>query len=166
MRALLLLPLLALPLLSGCMHDAASYSIEGNDHALTLVADQPWFWKKEVDLSLVAARLPDCQRRHDLKATPIARIALEVHQTGDKTYVLRQGKKLYLVETQTCEGFRTLDEEPPGGLGDLIGTFKVQGDKLRFVAAPPPPEPAAATPASTSAAPVAPSVPAGAAAPQ
>ena len=75
MRAHLLLPLVALPLLAGCMHDAASYQIAGRDHALTLIADQPWFWKPEADLAVVAARLPDCQRRHNLKAVPIASIA-------------------------------------------------------------------------------------------
>lgn len=136
MRAHLLLPLVALPLLAGCMHDAASYQIAGRDHALTLIADQPWFWKPEADLAVVAARLPDCQRRHNLKAVPIASIAMEVHRAGDKTYVLRQGKKLYLVETQTCEGFRALEEEPPGGLGEWLGTFKVEGGKLRFAANP------------------------------
>lgn len=145
MRAHLLLPFLALPLLSGCMQDAASYRIDDRDHALTLIADQPWFWRQEVDLSIVAARLPDCQRRHELRPAPIASIAMEVHQTGDKTYVLRQGKRLYLVETQTCEGFRPLDEEPPGGLGELMGTFKVAGGKLRFV---PNPEAEQAAPAA------------------
>lgn len=152
MRALLLLSLVAVPVLSGCMHDAASYQIAGRDHALTLIADQPWFWKKEADLALVAARLPDCQRRHNLKTASIGNIAVEVHQTGDKTYVLRQGKKLYLVETQTCEGFRPLDEEPPGGLGDLIGTFKVDGGKLRFVANPAATASAAPAPAAVDAA--------------
>lgn len=136
LRAILCLALL--PFVGGCINDAASLQIEGREHALTLVREQKWFWDNTVQLYVVAARLPECQRRHALTPASASQATVEVFMPGPNTYVLRQGARLYLVETRTCEGFQKLDAEPPGGLGVRIGTFRESGDRLRFVAEAPP----------------------------
>lgn len=144
--AAILLPLALLPVLAGCVNDAASFQIEGKDNALTLVREQRWFWKPEVDLSVTASRLPDCQRRHPMGVAPVD-ASVEVWQTGPGTFLLKRGKLVYLAETQTCEGFQKVDvDQLPGGMGNKLGVFQVQGGKLSFVPAPPPPAPAS-TPA-------------------
>lgn len=132
-----------LPLLGGCIDDAASWQINGREHALTLIREQKWFWDNTVQLYVVAARLPDCQRRHKLTPASASQATVEVFIAGENAYVLRQGARLYAVETKTCEGFQKLDGEPPGGLGAKVGSFRESGDKLRFVAeAVPAPVPA------------------------
>ncbi len=75
MRKLLLLTPL---LLAGCVDDSATYYIEGNTHALTVRAVQEQFWKKEVTLDLIAARMPDCQRRFELATLPVSDVELEL----------------------------------------------------------------------------------------
>lgn len=137
----LLLPWVAL--LAGCVDDAASYLIDGKDHALTIIREQPYFWKKTVTLDVVAARLPDCQRRHKITTAPL-NSQIELWQAGPETYLLQVGDKVFLSETQTCEGFRRLDGPPPGGMGTKLGVFRDQGQGqgLRFQAAPAPANPA------------------------
>lgn len=129
-----LLPLAVVPLLAACVDDSASYQISSRENALTLIRQQKWFWDKKVDVALVVSRLPDCQRRHPLgTASPQAKF--EIWQPGPGTFIVRQGDKLYLTETQTCEGWQKLDAEPPGGLGQAIGTFQEENGKLSFVPA-------------------------------
>lgn len=137
-----LLPLLATPLLTACINDSASYMIDGSSNAVTLIRQQRWLWDKKVDAAVVVARLPECQRRHPLgQISPQAKV--ELWQPGPGTYLLRQDNRLILTETQTCEGWQTLEAEPPGGLGRQIGTFQAQDGKLKFVPAPAPAAPAA-----------------------
>lgn len=150
MKKLLLLPLAAL-LLTGCINDRASYNIDGHNYALTIIRDQRYFWDQKLEMSVVAARLPDCQRRHKLPMTAPADSKIELYQTGSATFILKLSGVMYLVETTTCEGFQTLAEVPPNGLGDHLGDFYEVDGKYRFVATP-----AAPTP-------VAPAVPVGAA---
>lgn len=128
-----LLPLAVLPLLAACVNDSASYQDARKERSITLIRQQRWLWDKTVDAAVVVARLPDCQRRHDLgKISP--RATIELWQPGPGTYVLRQGQRLILTETQTCEGWRQLEEEPPGGLGLQLGAFAPDDGKLRFQA--------------------------------
>jgi len=128
--------LLALPLLAACVNDAASFQIDGRDHSLTVIREQRWLWDKNVELAVVAARLPECQRRHALDQAPAKEASVEVWQTGSTTFILKQAEKFYLVETLACEGFRKLDAAPPGGLGRKLGVFAEQGGKLRFLPEP------------------------------
>ena len=126
---------LALPLLGGCISDAASYIITPPDHALTLIREQRWFWNDSVELEIVAARMPDCQRRHKLDPAPTAEATVEVYQTGSTTFVLKQGARFYLAETRSCVGFEKLDTPPPGGIGQPIGVFREEDGKLKFAKA-------------------------------
>ncbi|WP_036170944.1 hypothetical protein [Massilia sp. 9096] len=96
---LLLTPLL---LLTGCVNESASYQIDSNDHALTVVVTQDYFWSKQVRLQVIASRMPDCQRQFDLGKTPLADLNVELFSTGDETFLLRSGDEMWQVETQNC----------------------------------------------------------------
>jgi hypothetical protein len=61
-----LLPLWLLPLLIACSDQRAAFEIGSSQHSLTLIRVQTFFWDKTADYSIVAARMPDCMRRHEI----------------------------------------------------------------------------------------------------
>jgi hypothetical protein len=128
-----LLPVFFLPLLLACSDQRAAFEIAANQHTLTLIRVQN-FWEKTAKYSIVAARMPDCMRRHELGASS-AEGRFEVYAPGNDAWILKQGKRMFVVETRTCEGFAKLETEPEGGMGPLQGTFQVRGGNLVFVAA-------------------------------
>lgn len=134
----LVLPLVAPIVLAGCINDAASLQIDGKEHSLTVVREQSRPWEKRVDLFVVVARMPDCQRRHRLKSAGISASGVDVYSPEIGTYYLQQGGRTYFVETSTCEGFRELGEQPAAGVGAKVGSFKAVGGEYRFVAEPAP----------------------------
>lgn len=123
----ILLPMMAL-LLTGCVNDSASYYIDGRDHALTVLRAQRYFWSDAVTLTLVVARLPDCQRRHALTQAPAASVNIDVFASGDASWTLRSGSTLWRVDTATC----TSGAAGADALGERVGSFKVMDQKLRF----------------------------------
>lgn len=128
----LLLPLLTLPLLAGCVNDAATLEIDGTrEHVLVLMREQPYFWESKLELSLVVARMPACMRRHPLGNGSV-NTKVEIWQVPSGAYIIRVGKKMFVTETQNCVNFAKLDEEPPEGLGKLIGTFREKKGELVF----------------------------------
>ncbi len=129
----LLLPLLALPLLSACVNDGATYEIDNTrEHVLSLIREQPYFWDSKVNLYLVVSRMPTCMRRHSMgSATEKTRV--EVYQVPSGAFIIKAGKKLFATETQTCESFAKMDSEPPEGMGQLMGTFRIKKGELVFV---------------------------------
>ncbi|MDR0529848.1 MAG: hypothetical protein LBG69_09600 [Zoogloeaceae bacterium] len=130
------LPFAAVFSLTGCINDGASYHADNGRQILSIVRENNFFWEKQVGLSVVVARMPECQRRHFLqKSAPKAHI--ELWQPGENTFVLRLGKRMYVAENRTCEGFSALDEEPPGGLGAHLGTFGESDGVFVFVPAEP-----------------------------
>lgn len=140
--------LAALPLLAGCINDTASLQFAGPDHALTLQARQQWFWKQEADLEVVMARQPDCLRRSRLDPVPLGEVAVDVllpaeGEFAEPILVLRQGARYYAVGTKNCELQRF--SAPPPSPGTRLGTFRLEGEKLKYIAAPvsPPPAPQA-----------------------
>jgi len=127
----LLLPLLALPLLSACVNDVATYEIKSGDHSLSLIREQPKFWDKTVKLSMIVTRMPDCMRTHEIgNASPNTKV--EIYQVPSGAFIVRAGKRMFATETQTCESWAKLDSEPESGLGKLMGTFLVKNDTLVF----------------------------------
>lgn len=126
---LLLLPLV----LAGCVNESASYSIAGNDHTLTLVVTQDYFWSRQAGLRLVASRLPDCQRQLDLGKVPLADLNVELFSTGEDRFLLRAGEEMWQVGTQDCARL----PEPTGDVQALpIGVFHFdKKKKLVFEAA-------------------------------
>ena len=124
--ALLLLPLL----LTACVEDAATYYVNpgSNDHTLTIQRSQSYFWNDEVTVRVLASRLPDCQRRFDLDTMPADDVEIELLSNGDNLWTLRAGKQLWRIDTQTCG----MQPDPKDDPGQLIGTFKPDGDHLVF----------------------------------
>lgn len=129
----LLLPLLAVPLLSACVNDGATYEIDGTrEHTLSLIREQPYFWDGKVNLFLVVSRMPACMRRHSM-GTGTERTRVEIYQVPSGAFIIKVGKRLYATETQTCESFAKMDAEPAEGMGKLMGTFRLKKGELVFV---------------------------------
>lgn len=143
--------LAALPLLAGCRNETASLQLAGPDHALTLQMRQAWFWSKAVELEVVMTRQPDCLRRSRLDGTTLTEVDVEVlrpdaGEFSEPILVLRQGADFYALGTQNCEMQRF--KTPPQKPGTRLGAFRLEGGKLRYVAAPMPKAPDAAAPVS------------------
>jgi hypothetical protein len=107
-------------LLGGCVKQSTSYYINDSDHALTVRADQPYLWEPSVRLTLIAARMPDCQRQFALGETPIDELAVELYAAGDNVYNLRVGSETWQIDTTTCTQTGTPDA---GALGQPLGSF-------------------------------------------
>ncbi|RJG16091.1 hypothetical protein [Massilia cavernae] len=121
--------LLAPLLLAGCVKGSATHYISGNDHTLTVRVIQDYFWKKEVDVSVVAARWPDCQRQFKLGALPLAEMDIEVFSPGENVYSLRAGSRLWQFETQNCT---MLPAPAPAALGEPVGLYTMVDGKMVF----------------------------------
>ena len=133
-----LVPLLLLPLLVACSDQRATFEIKGGAHSLSLIRVTGMPWASQAKYTIVASRMPDCQRRHKLEPAAISpNFKVEVFMTGPNSFLLEQGRNLYAVETQTCQKFAKLDEAPKEGKGELVGVFREEGGKLVFVAAQP-----------------------------
>lgn len=128
----MLLPWLLLPLLVACSDQRAAFEFASSQHSLTLIRVQNFFWEKTANFSIVAARMPDCMRRHEMGPAG-ADSQVEVFAPGNEAWILRQGKRMFVVETRTCEGFAKLEGEPEGGMGALQGTFQMRSGTLIFV---------------------------------
>lgn len=122
MKAMMRLALLAMTalLLSGCGSDGASYLINGNKQALSVVRNKPYFWAP-YELRVVVRNDPVCQRRHRMKDVNGNNVKIELYSPVPGAYILRQGKRWYVTELGSC-GFQKFDEEPPQP-GELLGTF-------------------------------------------
>jgi hypothetical protein len=139
--------------LAGCVRQSSSYYVDdGNQHSLSVRAEQEYFWSDEVIVKLAAARLPDCQRLFPLTTLPIADFHVELFGAGENVYSLRAGKEVWRVETQTCT---QLPDPTAAELGTPLGTFRLDADKKlvfdKIPGAAPPPAPAqdsAAAPAN------------------
>ena len=126
---LLLTPLL----LAGCLKESASYYIGDSDHALTLRAEQLYFWDDSAQVTVVAARLPECQRQIALASLPLDELTLEVFSPGENVYTLRAGAQLWQVDTTNCT---QLPAPAPNALGEPVGVFHMgDDDKMVFEAA-------------------------------
>ena len=129
----LLLSLLALPLLTACVNDGASYEIDNTrEHVLSLIREQPYFWDNKVDLFMVVSRMPACMRRHPM-GTGTATSKVEIYQVPSGAFIVKVGKRMYATETQNCVNFVKMDGEPVEGMGKLMGTFREKKGVLVFV---------------------------------
>jgi len=137
-KPLRLLPLLAVLSLTGCLQDTASYAFPEKDHAITLVRNQPWFWKDTVDLEVIAIRLPDCNDGITVDAVPRdGKLAL--YQAPDEypepIFILKIEKRLFAISTQSCKVQKFKDT--PEDLGEKLGQFYEKDGKFQFVAGKP-----------------------------
>ncbi|MEO7496989.1 MAG: hypothetical protein ABIT83_21520 [Massilia sp.] len=150
-------------LLAGCINQSANYIYgENTDQALVVRLDQAYFWKDEVDVKLIAARLPDCQRQFLLTRLPQAQLEIGLFSAGDNVFTLRAGGESWRVDMQTCSQVEAAAEKD---VGEALGTFKLDAQKkLVFEAAPGRGAPSAA-PAEAAEAPAAEPAPAQVASP-
>ncbi|HAT30860.1 MAG TPA: hypothetical protein DCW29_08430 [Janthinobacterium sp.] len=123
--------------LTACVDDSASYFIDGREHSLTIRRQQEHFWKDEADVTLLAARMPECQRLHPLASVaPAADVKVDLFSAGDGLWNLRMGQQLWQIETATCNGLTELQNDPKADLGQALGSFIVKDGKLAFEALP------------------------------
>ena len=137
-----LLFLIPLPFLAACSDQRASFEIKGSAHALSLIRVTTFPWDKTAKYSIVAARMPDCMRKHPMSEAALD-AKVEVFSPGNDAWIIRQNGRMFVTETRTCEGFAGLDREPEGGIGTPAGVFEMRGDTLVFTAAPKAPPPPA-----------------------
>jgi hypothetical protein len=137
MRPTLLILAPAALLLAACENDAASYEIDGSrDTALTLIREQRYFWNARSEVSLVVARMPDCQRRHDLNPMPVDDTRAELFQTGQGAYLLQNGRDWFAIDLAGCE-VQSVETPAAEIAGTPLGAFDRKDGRLRFIAAPP-----------------------------
>jgi len=136
------LPFVLLPMLAACSDLRATFEIRGSAHSLSLIRVTGMPWESRAKYSLVASRMPDCQRRHAMSEAGLT-AKVEVFSPGNDAWILRQNGQMFVAETRTCEGFARLDKEPDTGLGELMGVFEMKGEALVFSPAkkPEPPSP-------------------------
>lgn len=136
-------------LLAGCIKDSASYYVDGSSaHAVTLRAEQEYFWSDAITLTLVASRMPECQRVFALAKVPAHDLTVELFASGENVFTVRSGEEIMQVETQGCT---QLALPPEGVSGDPLGVFKLDAKKMAFEKAGAP-TPATPVPAPNSAA--------------
>lgn len=110
--------------------DLASMPIQGSDHSLTLVREKPYAWSAGWDMAVVVSRMPDCMRRHHLKHVGDGAFKVEVFRTEQARWILHQGKRWYIAETDNCQLQQF--EEKPAEPGTLVGIFSEKGGTLKF----------------------------------
>jgi len=134
-KFLRLLPLVAVILLTGCVRDSASYQFPEEDHAITLLRNQNFFWVSTVQLDVVALRLPDCNSGIRVKDVPRFN-KLSLYQAPDiypePIFILQTGKRHYAISTLSCQ-VQKFDEAPPD-LGEMVGQFYEKDGKFQFFA--------------------------------
>jgi len=131
----MLLALGLLPLLAACENSATAYMVEGKDHALILVREQKFFWDDELEQSLIASRLPKCQKRVSIHPSPTALVEMRVYEAGERLWALHQANRWYLASTEVCrvQDWDNATGQPPGR---LVGSFVLKDGTPTFVAAP------------------------------
>lgn len=126
-------------LLTGCIKQSASYYVsDARDHAITVRAEQEYFWDDAITLTLVAAHFPECQRAMPMEKVPKADVAVELFDSGEGVFTVRSGAQVFQVDSLTCT---QLPEPPAAGYGEPVGVFMLGEKKMEFApaakAAPP-----------------------------
>ena len=124
-----------LPLLSACENRTGAMTIDGRNHAIVLIREQRHFWRDTVEQTIVASRLPACQRKVKIHPGQTAMAPVDVYEAGDLLWALRQGGRWYLVSTGECrvQDWDNAAGEPPGR---AAGRFEASADKIVFIPAP------------------------------
>lgn len=119
-------------LLLGACGDSqlAFFSGGDRDHSLSLVREQaylggPW------QTTLIVAGFPQCQRRYPLEGLATNDLRMDIYRPEPGVFILSTGKRWYVTELQSC-GFQAYQQPPPEP-GELIGSFQVQNNKLRYL---------------------------------
>lgn len=125
-------------LLAGCIKQSNSYYVsDARDHAITVRAEQEYVWDKNITLTVVASRFPDCQRAFKLEKVNAPDVAVELFTSGENVFTVRSGAELKQIDAQTCAELPT---PAPNALGEAVGVFRLgEGEKMDFQPAIPAP---------------------------
>lgn len=130
----LFLALLAVPLLTACVNDGATYEIDNTrEHVISVIREQPYPWDSKVNMYVVVSRMPACMRRHNA-GTGMPATKVEIYQVPSGAFIVKIGKRMFATETQTCEPFAKMDGEPVEGMGELRGVFREKNGVWGFEA--------------------------------
>lgn len=123
---ILLTPLL----LTACIKQSASYYVsDARDHAITIRAEQEYFWDQAITLTMVASRFPDCQRAIPLMKVPKDEVGVELFDAGNGVFTVRSGAEVMQVDSVSCV---QLPEPPADGYGEPVGVFRLGEEKMEF----------------------------------
>lgn len=121
-------------LLTGCVHDTASFMVNGDkNHNLTLIRDQDLFWKKTVNISVVPVRMPECQgslRVRDVPRTAVLELYWNQGDYPEPLFILKVENDYYAASTLSCRVQKF--EQAPEAPGFRVGVFRETGGKLGF----------------------------------
>lgn len=101
MRALRLLPLLALTLTACASDERASFEANGLQ-SLTMIVMQQWPWSK-IELNVVVRGEPICQRHYFLKNIDSKSPTAKVYAYEASRYALLIGEDKYMFDVANCE---------------------------------------------------------------
>lgn len=122
--------------LAGCLQDAASYPLPGEDHAITLIRNQTWPWQDGVDVDVAIMRKPDCNGGGRILAVP-RDAALSLYQAppvyAEPLLVLKTGARYFAVSSTSCR-LQEFKEEPDA-VGKKLGEFVERDGRFQFIAA-------------------------------
>lgn len=127
MRALRLLPLLALTLTACASDERASFEVNGLQ-SLTVIVMQQWPWSK-IELSVVVRGEPQCQRHYFLKNLNSKDEKGDVFAYEGTRYVLAMAGEKYMFDVANCEitQYKTVpDLKPEDNQGQFLRT--AEGD--------------------------------------
>jgi hypothetical protein len=120
-------------LLAGCIKQSASYYVsEERDHAITVRAEQEYFWDESITLSLVSSHFPECQRAMPMEKVPKADVAVELFSSGDGVFTVRSGTRVFQVDSVSCT---QLPEPAATAYGEPVGVFMLGEQKMEFAPA-------------------------------
>ncbi len=145
-------PLLLIPLLlAGCVKQSATFYVDQErERAITVRAEQEYFWEEATSLALVVSNMPDCQRRFEIGKMPVADLVVELFSVGDAVYTVRAGTEVWQVEAQNCT---QMAAPKPEEMGAPVAVFRIgEGEKLDLEVLKPAAEAPAPAPAADAAA--------------
>ncbi len=130
---LIALPMLLAPL-AGCISDAASYMVNGdNEHTVTLMRHQNLFWKDTVNLAIVPIRMPECQASmmvDDVPRTAVLNLYWSPDEYVEPIFILDVDGTFYAVSTRSCK-VQAFDAAPANP-GQTVGRFLERDGHLMF----------------------------------
>ena len=134
-----------LPLLGGCYNETASYMV-GPEQALTIVREKVYPWDEEFRRAIVVMSRPKCITRYKMPPDSGAIGKVEVYDSGDGYYLLKDKAGQYMANLADCSMFAVDKKvEDPG---ELKGAFdKTPDQPPRFVFTPAKSQPKAPAPA-------------------
>lgn len=117
-------------LLAGCIKQSASYYVsDARDHAITVRAEQEYFWDESITLTMVASHFPDCQRAIPLLKVPRDEVGVELFDAGGGVFTVRSGAEVMQVDAMSCT---RLPEPAADAFGAPVGIFRLGEEKMQF----------------------------------